>query len=42
MSKEEFPSEKNLDEKENASTPKNVKKKATEGKEAKMINMMKN
>ncbi|KRL25281.1 MULTISPECIES: nucleotide exchange factor GrpE [Lactobacillus] len=35
MSKEEFPSEKNLDEKENASTPKDVKKKATEGKEAK-------
>ncbi len=35
MSKEEFPSEKNLDEKENTSTPKDVKKKATEGKEAK-------
>ncbi|MPW15254.1 nucleotide exchange factor GrpE [Lactobacillus helveticus] len=35
MSKEKFPSEKNLDEKETASTPEAAKKKATEDKEAK-------
>ncbi|MBN6049719.1 nucleotide exchange factor GrpE [Lactobacillus helveticus] len=38
MSKEKFPSEKNLDEKETASTPEAAKKKATEDKEAKKDN----
>ncbi|NRN77560.1 nucleotide exchange factor GrpE [Lactobacillus helveticus] len=38
MSKEKFPSEKNLDEKETASTPEAAKKKATEDKEAKKNN----
>ncbi|ALJ24059.1 molecular chaperone GrpE [Lactobacillus gallinarum] len=38
MSKEKFPSEKNLDEKETASTPEATKKKATEDKEAKKDN----
>lgn len=38
MSKEKFPSEKNLDEKETASTPESAKKKATEDKEAKRDN----
>ncbi|WP_338935318.1 nucleotide exchange factor GrpE [Lactobacillus helveticus] len=38
MSKEKFPSEKNLDEKETASTPESAKKKATEDKEAKKDN----
>ncbi len=38
MSKEKFSSEKNLDEKETASTPESAKKKATEDKEAKKDN----
>lgn len=38
MSKEKFPSEKNLDEKETASTPEPAKKKATKDKEAKKDN----
>ncbi|MBW8008479.1 nucleotide exchange factor GrpE [Lactobacillus helveticus] len=38
MSKEKFPSEKNLDEKETASTPEAAKEKATEDKEAKKDN----
>jgi molecular chaperone GrpE len=38
VSKEKFPSEKNLDEKETASTPEAAKKKATEDKEAKKDN----
>lgn len=38
MSKEKFPSEKNLDEKETASTPEAAKKKVTEDKEAKKDN----
>lgn len=38
MSKEKFPSEKNLDEKETASTTEAAKKKATEDKEAKKDN----
>ena len=38
MGKEKFPSEKNLDEKETASTPEPAKKKATEDKEAKKDN----
>ncbi|GFO98788.1 nucleotide exchange factor GrpE [Lactobacillus helveticus] len=38
MSKEKFPSEKNLDEKETVSTPEAAKKKATEDKKAKKDN----